>query len=63
MSSDDESGVWVLLCDEFIILVFMLTLGLGDLLNTYYAFVTILPSDIKLINIAIMQFLFVHLFS
>ncbi len=63
MSSDDESGIWVLLCDEFIIQLSMLTLGLGGLLNIYNAFVTILPSDFKLIFIAIMQFLFVHLFS
>ncbi len=53
----------MLLCEEFIIQLSMLTLGLGGLLNIYNAFVTILPSDFKLIFIAIMQFLFVHLFS
>lgn len=42
--------------DEFIILVFRPTLGMGDVLSIHHIFVIILLSDIKIINIVMIDF-------
>lgn len=56
MSADDESGIWVLPSDEFIILVFRPTLGMGDIFSIHHIFLMILLSDIKIINIVMIDF-------
>lgn len=42
--------------EEFIIIVFRPTLGMGDILSIYHIFMMILLSDIKIINIVMIDF-------